>query len=87
VDNEERKWRAVVLGSLFSGTISIHVAYGYGLANGGGLWRFSQHEVPINCRFPNTYLWITVSNHKVVKIESMTEKEIEENPCESLKFG
>jgi len=72
------KTRAKVFGSLMPGTIEIHIAYGYGINDGGGLRRFEIHEVPVDCRLPNTYVWATMEGTEVLKIEKMTSKEIEE---------
>ncbi|MEL6256807.1 MAG: hypothetical protein AAFR87_32710, partial [Bacteroidota bacterium] len=55
----------------------IHFGYGYAINDGGGLRRVNRELVPEDCRFPNTYIWITLSNGNVVLIEKMNEEDIE----------
>ena len=58
------KTRGRVVGSLKPGEISIHIAYGYGHNDGGGLRIFKRSEVPADCRIPNTYVWLTMEYRK-----------------------
>ncbi len=67
--------RGKIFTSLKPGTIEIHVAYGFGHNNGGGLQRVKRNIVPINCRFPNSYVWLTIELGEIVKVEKMTEQE------------
>lgn len=75
--DKEIKWRSKVFGSLRPDTISIHVAYGYGMNDGGGLWEIPRAKVPEDCRMPNTYVWVTLKRSEVVRIERMSDEEIE----------
>lgn len=70
------KVRAVTFGSLYPGTIEIHVAFGYGLNDGGRLMRVDTNQVPLDCRMPNTFIWVELENGGINSIEKMTEKEI-----------
>lgn len=76
------KIRGKVFGSLKTGTIDIHIGYGYGMNDGGGLRRFAQQEVPEECQMPNTYVWLTLEEGKVLQIDKMTAVEAEENKWE-----
>lgn len=73
------KTRGRVFGSLKPCELSILIAYGYGMNEGGGLRIFNITEVPKDCRIPNTYVWLTMERGEVLKIEKMTDKEAEEN--------
>ena len=75
----KNKIRSRVFGSLSSGTISIHVGYGYGLMDEGFLAIIETEKIPKNCRIPNTYLWLTLENQQLIQIEKMTPSEVEEN--------
>ena len=78
----KQKIRAKAFGSLSPGTINIHVGYGYSLLNSGFYATFETENIPKECRMPNTYLWITLENHKLIKVKKMTSSEIEENILE-----
>jgi hypothetical protein len=80
----KQRIRGKVFGSLSPGTINIHVGYGYGLLDGGFFATFETEKIPKECRMPNSYLWITLENQKLVKVEKMTSSEIEDN---LLKWG
>lgn len=73
------KIRGKVFGSLKAGEIIIHIGYGYAINNGGGLRPFQTTDIPKECRFPNTYVWITMQNGDLLKIEKMSQHEIKEN--------
>ena len=75
--NLEHKIRGRVFGSLQPGTIDIQIGYDYGMNDGGGLRRLKRELVPEDCRFPNTYVWITLSKGDVVLIEKMKEEDVE----------
>ena len=75
----KQKIRAKVFGSLYPKTINIHVGYGYGLLDGGFFATFKTIDIPKDCRMPNTYLWITLEDQKLVKVERMTSLEIKDN--------
>jgi hypothetical protein len=50
---------ASVFARLIPGEIRIVVMPGYDLANGGAHWNVPTEIVPLDCRMPNTLLWIT----------------------------
>ena len=76
------KIRSKVFGSLSPGTINIHVGYGYGLMDGGFFATIETEKIPRNCRMPNTYLWLTLENQQLIKVEKMSPSEVEENKWE-----
>lgn len=73
------KVRSVVFASLYPGTIDIHVAFGYGMNDGGGLVRVNRNQVPVDCRMPNTLCWVTLNKGQIESIEKMTVKEMLQN--------
>ena len=73
------KIRGKVFGSLSPGTIDIYVGYGIGHLDGGHLSNFSIDEIPIICRMPNTYVWLTFIEQELVRVERMTTNEVKEN--------
>lgn len=73
------KTRAIIFASLKPGFIDIHVAYGYGMNDGGGLSRVARAKVPEDCRMPNTYVWVMLQGGTVIDIFKMTEEEKAEN--------
>jgi hypothetical protein len=73
------KIRALIFGSLQPGTIEIEVGYDYGMGNPGLLNRVDTSLVPIDCRLPNTYVWVTMEKGEILLVEKMTAHEVEEN--------
>lgn len=73
------KVRAIVFESLQPDTIEIQVGYGYGKADGGTLWKVERDLVPVDCRVPNTYVWVTIESNEVLLVEKMSPKEVEQN--------
>ncbi|MFK7748035.1 MAG: hypothetical protein AB8B65_06580 [Kordia sp.] len=77
------KIRGAVFGSLYPKKIHIHVGYGIGMIDGGGLLMVDVEKVPLNCRMPNTLVWIigTGKGHGYdhISIEKMTNAEALEN--------
>ena len=75
------KIRGIVFGSLYPNTIHIHVGYGIGMMDGGGLLMVKREKVPPDCRMPNSYVWVFLGKNYYadVKIEKMTDSEIEKN--------
>jgi hypothetical protein len=74
--------RAKVFGSLKPGTIDIFVGYGIGMVDNRNLRTFKINEIPKAYRMPNTYLWITLGNGKLLNIRKMSPLEIEQNKWE-----
>lgn len=74
--------RGKVVGSLKAGEISIQVAYGHGMVDGGHISPFPIALVPEECRMPNTYVWMHLQNGALLSIQKMTPKEIESNIME-----
>ena len=77
--NQPTRIRAVVFASLLDETIDIHIGYGYGLNDGGGLMRVQKVDIPKDCRMPNTYLWVWTKRGDIVRIEKMGAEDIEVN--------
>jgi len=61
--------RGQIFGSLLAGTLDIHVAYGYGLNDGGSLLRVETQKVPFECRMPNTLVWVMMENSQILNVE------------------
>ncbi|WP_298515970.1 hypothetical protein [uncultured Kordia sp.] len=76
------KIRGVVFGSLYPKKIHIHVGYGIGMMDGGGLLMVATEKVPLNCRMPNTLVWVMGQGHPYenVTIKKMTYSEALANP-------
>ncbi|WP_298317519.1 hypothetical protein [uncultured Aquimarina sp.] len=75
----EFRIRGIIFGSLKPKTITIHVGYDYGMNDGGGLKEVTINIVPENCRIPNTYVWVTLDDGLIIKVEKMSIKETQEN--------
>ncbi|WP_299431381.1 hypothetical protein [uncultured Aquimarina sp.] len=73
------KIRGIVFGSLKPKTITIHVGYDYGMADSGGLKEVHVNIVPEDCRIPNSYVWVTLDDGLVIKVEKMSVQETKEN--------
>lgn len=73
------KTRSVIFASLATGTIDIQVGYGFGHNDGGQLWRVERNKLPIDCRMPNTLVWVTLNHGKIESIEKMIDTEAEGN--------
>ena len=56
----------------------IHVGYGIGMMENGGLLMVNTEDIPLNCRMPNTLVWVITDGigYQNVKIEKMNELEI-----------
>ncbi len=65
---------AKVFASLFPGTIDLHLAYGYGLNDGGYLVRVETVKIPSSYRMPNTKLNVELEDGKIIKIKSEKNK-------------
>lgn len=73
------KTRAIIFGSLEPGYIDIHIAYGYGMNDGGVLRKVPREKVPEDCRMPNTYIWVVLERGSIVDLFKMTAAEVIEN--------
>jgi len=78
--------RGVVFSSLSPGTIHIHVGYGIGMMDGGGLCQIDIDKIPLDCRMPNTLVWVISKNYgyNVIEVKKMTSTEMRENNTEGL---
>ncbi|WP_299683644.1 hypothetical protein [uncultured Dokdonia sp.] len=83
-NNETYKIRGVIFGSLYPNKIHIHVGYNIGMMDGGGLLMVDTNQVPIDCRMPNTLVWITSNEvgYENITIKKMTDPEAVENKIE-----
>mgnify|MGYP000721977390 CR=1 FL=1 len=75
------KIRGAVFGSLYSKKNHIHVGYGIGMIDGGGLLMVDIEIVPPDCRMPNTLVWVMGKGHPYenITIKKMTHSEALEN--------
>lgn len=50
--------------------------------DGDGLLMVDTKEVPLDCRMPNTLVWVVSqgTDYKIIEIKKMTESEAKENP-------
>ncbi|GAB1855754.1 hypothetical protein MHTCC0001_05880 [Flavobacteriaceae bacterium MHTCC 0001] len=80
--NNIYKIRGAIFGSLYPNTIHIHVGYGVGMIDGGGLLMVNRDKVPGDCRMPNTLVWIISKDvaYNVIRIEKMNDIETLDNP-------
>lgn len=69
------KLEGKIFGSLKSNKISIHVGFTRGMTDGGRLWEVDRDLVPVNCRMPNTLVWVTINNCEIILIEEMNNSE------------
>ena len=74
--------RGKIVGCLKAGEISIHVAYGHGMVDGGHSSPYSIALIPEDGRMPNTYVWMSFQNGALLSIQKMTPKEIASNRME-----
>lgn len=73
------KMRGRIVGSLRPKEISIHVAYGHGMADGGYIIPYPITLIPEDCRMPNTYVWMSFQDDQLLSIQKMTPEEVEFN--------
>lgn len=80
--------RGIIFGSLYPNTIHIHVGYGIGMIDGGGLAMVDIDKIPLDCRMPNTLVWVISQEYgyNVIKVEKMTPKEMLENEYTGLEY-
>ncbi len=62
------KLYARILGCLQPGTIDILVGYDSGMAD-GYIYRREVNKIPLTCRMPNTFVWVTLLNKEIIAVE------------------